>query len=240
MAWLLEIKNNGEDLYPEIKRRAAAMNRAARQGESEKHNDMVRFELMRHFGYYNTESSEHTAEYHPYFIKNGNPELIENFNIPLDEYPRRCRKKIEEWKKLREDLVDNQQLSHQLSSEYGSRIIGAMVKDEPLCIGGNVLNHGLIPNLPGDACVEVPCLVDGNGVQGVYVGALPEQLAALNRTHINVHLLAIEAACRHSKDKVYQAAMLDPHTRAELTLDQIRDLCDDLFVAHRDVLPDYQ
>ncbi len=240
MAWLLEIKNNGEDLYPEIKRRAAAMNSAARRGEAEKHNDMVRFELMRHFGYYNTESSEHTAEYHPYFIKTGNPELIDELNIPLDEYPRRCRKQIEKWGKLREDLVDNQQLSHQLSSEYGARIIGAMVKDETSCIGGNVLNHGLIPNLPGDACVEVPCLVDGNGVQGVYVGALPEQLAALNRTHINVHLLTIEAACRRSKDKVYQAAMLDPHTRAELTLDQIRDLCDDLFAAHRDILPDYQ
>ncbi len=240
MAWLLEVSHQGRDLYPEIRRRAARKNRAARKKGSEKHGDMVRYEMLRHFGYYNTESSEHTAEYHPYFIKSQHPELIEEFNIPLDEYPRRCVRQIEQWRKQRDELVNNSQLSHKRTHEYGSIIMEAMVTGRPVCIGGNVLNHGLIPNLPGNACVELPCLVDRSGVQGVYVGELPEQLAALNRTHVNVHLLTIEAAATLSRDTVYHAAMMDPHTRAELTLDQIRAMCDDLFEAHGDMLPGYR
>jgi len=240
MAWLVEIKDrDGNDLYPEIRRRAESMNAEARRKGAKKHHDMVRFEILRHFGYYNSESSEHTAEYHPYFIKGTHPEMIEELNIPLDEYPRRCESQIAKWAKLREELVNNKQLTHKRTHEYGSYIMEAIVTDKPAEIGGNVLNRGLIPNLPANACVEVPCMVNRNGVQGCYVGELPEQLAALNRKHINVHLLTIEAAVTLKKDRIYQAAMLDPHTSSELTLDQIRSLCDDLIEAHGDMLPKF-
>ncbi|QGH36455.1 alpha-galactosidase [Gracilibacillus salitolerans] len=234
MAWLLDITRNGEDLYPEIKKRA-------KEKQQEKHDDMVRFELMDKFGYYVTESSEHNAEYHPYFIKNKYPELIDNYNIPLDEYPRRCVNQIEGWKKMRDDLVSDQNLQHERSHEYGSYIIEAMEKNQPFKIGGNVLNTGgLISNLPENAVVEVPCLVDASGVTPTYVGDLPEQLAALNRTNINTQLLTIEAALTKKKEKIYQAALLDPHTAAELSIDDIIALCDDLIKEHGDWLPEYQ
>jgi alpha-galactosidase len=193
---------------------------------------MVRMEMMRHFGYYITESSEHAAEYMPYWIKSQYPELIDEFNIPLDEYPRRCVHQIEGWKQRSKELVENPSLSHARTHEYGSFIMEAIETDVPFRIGGNVLNTGLIPNLPSKAVVEVPCMVDRNGVQGCYVGELPEQLAALNRTNINVQLLTIEATLTGSRDAVYHAAMLDPHTGSELTLDQIRALCDDMIEAH--------
>ncbi|MCJ8009371.1 alpha-glucosidase/alpha-galactosidase [Lederbergia wuyishanensis] len=232
MAWLLEIERNGEDLYPEIKRRAE-------EKQKTKHDDMVRFELMRKFGYYVTESSEHNAEYHPYFIKSRYPELIDQLNIPLDEYPRRCVNQIEGWKKMRGDLVNNKNLEHTRSHEYGSYIIEAMETNVPYKIGGNVLNTGLITNLPQKAVVEVPCLVDSNGVTPTYVGELPEQLAALNRTNINTQLLTIEAAITKKKEHIYHAAMLDPHTAAELSLDDIVSLCDDLIEAHGNWLPKF-
>jgi alpha-galactosidase len=236
-AWLLQITDGGADLYPEIKRRAAEINRAARAKGAAKHHDMVRFELMLQFGYHVTESSEHSAEYCPWFIKSTHPELIEEFNIPLDEYPRRCVGHVRKWQKWREELVNNAKLTHTRTEEYGSYIMEAMETDVPLSIGGNVLNTGLITNLPRKACVEVPCMVDRNGVQGCYVGDLPEQCAALNRTNVNVQLLTIEAALTGRKDAVYQAAMLDPHTAAELTIDQIRNMCDDLIAAHGNWLP---
>ena len=229
MAWLLEITRNGEDLYPEIKRRALE--------RETPHNDMVRYEIMKQFGYYVTESSEHNAEYLPYFIKSRNPELIERFNIPLDEYPRRCVNQIAGWKRMREHLVNNKNLTHERTHEYGSYIMEAMETNRPYKIGGNVLNTGLITNLPQEACVEVPCLVDSSGIQPCYIGALPEQLAALNRTNINVHLLTIEAFVTGKKEHVYHAALLDPHTSSELTIDEIRNLCDDLIEAHGDMLP---
>jgi len=233
MAWLLEVKRNGEDLYPEIKRRA-------REKQQEKHTDMVRFELMDKFGYYITESSEHNAEYHPYFIKSKYPDLIEKFNIPLDEYPRRCVEQIENWEKMRESLVENKNLTHERSWEYGSRIIEAIETDVPFAFGGNVLNKGgLIDNLPKKAIVEVKCLADGNGITPTYVGELPEQCAALNRTNINTQLLTIEAAITGKKEYIYQAALLDPHTAAELSIDDIIALCDDLIAAHGDWLPEY-
>ncbi|WP_062109309.1 alpha-glucosidase/alpha-galactosidase [Bacillus niameyensis] len=234
MAWLLEITRDGEDLYPEIKRRAE-------EKQKTKHHDMVRYELMKRFGYYVTESSEHNAEYHPYFIKSRYPELIEKFNIPLDEYPRRCVNQIAGWKKMREDLVNNKNLQHDRTHEYGSYIIEAMETNNPYKIGGNVLNTGrLISNLPEKAVVEVPCLVDSSGVTPTYVGDLPEQLAALNRTNINTQLLTIEAAVTQKKEHIYQAAMLDPHTAAELSIDDIVSLCDDLIEAHGDWLPKYK
>lgn len=234
MAWLLEIKRDGMDLYPEIKKRAKAKQQTT-------HDDMVRFELMDKFGYYVTESSEHNAEYHPYFIKSNYPELIENFNIPLDEYPRRCVKQIEDWKQMRDDIVNDKHLTHERSHEYGSYIIEAMETNKPFKIGGNVLNTGgLISNLPENAVVEVPCLVDASGISPTYIGNLPEQLAALNRTNINTQLLTIEAALTLQKDKIYQAALLDPHTASELSINDIISLCDDLIEAHGDWLPKYK
>jgi alpha-galactosidase len=198
---------------------------------------MVRFEIMRQFGYYVTESSEHNAEYSPYWIKTRYPELVERYNIPLDEYPRRCEEQIANWKKLRDGLVNTPVLEHTRTHEYGSFIIEAMETDVPYRIGGNVLNTGLIDNLPAKAVVEVPCLVDRNGVQPCAVGALPPQCAALNQTNINVHLLTVEAALTGKREHVYHAAMLDPHTTAELSLDDIRSLVDDLIAAHGDILP---
>lgn len=232
MAWLLEVSRDGADLYPEIKKRAAAI--------TEKHDDMVRLEIMKQFGYYVTESSEHNAEYMPYFIKSRYPELIDRFNIPLDEYPRRCVRQIEQWKEMREELVNDVHLTHARTHEYASYIMEAVVTNKPFKFGGNVLNRGLIPNLPAKACVEVPCVADASGVAPTYVGELPEQLAALNRTNINVQLMTIEAALTRRRDAVYQAAMLDPHTAAELSLDDIRSLCDDLIEAHGDWLPRYR
>ena len=231
-AWLLEITDGGRDLYPEIRRRAQAINQAARKPDGEKHGDMVRFEIMRHFGYYVTESSEHSAEYMPYWITSRNPELIDVFNIPLDEYPRRCENQIARWEQQSQNIVHNTRLTHERTHEYGSYIMEAIETDVPFRIGGNVLNDGLITNLPEKAVVEVACLVDRNGVQGTYVGDLPEQCAAMNRTNINVHLLSLEAVFTRSREAIYHAAMMDPHTASELTLDEIRSLCDDLIEAH--------
>ncbi|WP_438447929.1 alpha-glucosidase/alpha-galactosidase [Gorillibacterium sp. sgz5001074] len=233
MAWLLEVTKDGQDLYPEIKRRA-------REKQETPHHDMVRYEMMFRFGYYITESSEHNAEYHPYFIKRSYPELIERFNIPLDEYPRRCVNQIEGWKSMREELVNNKSLEHCRSREYASYILDAMETDHPFKIGGNVINTGLIPNLPKEACVEVPCLVDRSGITPTYVGDLPPQLAALNRTNINTQLLTLEAARTGKKEHIYHAALLDPHTSAELSIDDIVSLCDDLIEAHGDWLPKFK
>ncbi|NMO97934.1 alpha-glucosidase/alpha-galactosidase [Paenibacillus lemnae] len=233
MAWLLEVKKNGVDLYPEIKRRAA-------EKQKEQHDDMVRYELMNRFGYYVTESSEHNAEYHPYFIKRSYPELIEKFNIPLDEYPRRCVKQINGWKEMREKLFASEHIEHNRSKEYASYIMEAMESNVPFKIGGNVMNTGLITNLPKEACVEVPCLVDASGITPTYVGDLPPQLAALNRSNINTQLLTVEAALTGKKEHIYHAAMLDPHTSAELSLDDITALCDELIQAHGSWLPAYK
>ena len=234
MAWLLEIRDkNGNDLYPEIRRRALQKN------DTEQHNDMVRFEYIRRLGYYCTESSEHNAEYNPFFIKSKYSELIDRYQIPLDEYPRRCIHQIEDWNKRRDELVHNTALTHERSREYASHIMEAIVTNEPYKIGGNVLNQGLIDNLPSDACVEVPCLVDGSGVTPCHVGRLPVQLAAMNMTNINVQLLTIEAAVTKKRDLIYNAAMLDPHTAAELSIDDIVKMVDELIEAHGSYLPAY-
>lgn len=233
MAWLLEVTKDGVDLYPEIKRRAA-------EKQKTPHHDMVRYEMMLKFGYYITESSEHNAEYHPYFIKRNYPELIERFQIPLDEYPRRCVEQIKSWESMREDLVNSPGLQHERSAEYASYIMEAIETNVPFKIGGNVMNTGLITNLPREACVEVPCLVDANGITPTFVGDLPPQCAALNRTNINTQLLTIEAAITGKKEHIYHAAMLDPHTSAELSMDDIIAMCDDLIAAHGDWLPAYK
>ena len=227
MAWLLEIYDkDGNDLYPEIRRRAKEKN------ATQKHSDMVRFDYIDKLGYYCTESSEHNAEYNPFYIKAGRPDLIEKFNIPLDEYPRRCIKQIADWKHQKEELMAGGNIQHNRSREYASRIMEAIVKDVPYKIGGNVLNNGVISNLPREACVEVPCFVDANGITPTYVGALPLQLAAMNSSNIYPQLLTIEAAHTGSKEALYQAAMMDPHTGAQLSTDEIVAMCNDLIEAH--------
>lgn len=237
-AWLLKVEDGkGKDLYPEIKKRAATFLRGEASYDADW--DRVRYEMMLRFGYYITESSEHFSEYTPWFIKEKYPELIERYNIPLDEYPRRCVKQINDWKKMREELVTNQQLTHEKSREFASFIINAMENDIPYRVHGNVMNNGLITNLPRNACVEVPCLVDRAGIHPCYVGELPEQCAAINRTNINVQLLTIKAAKTRKKEDVYMAAMMDPHTAAELSMDDICSMCDEMFEAHKEWMPEY-
>lgn len=242
MGWLLELEDkDGNDLYPEVRRRALEKNEAAMKDGAEKHDDMVRMDYIRRFGYYCTESSEHNAEYNMYYIKSKYPELIERYNIPLDEYPRRCVNQIAGWAKERDELKTGKHLDHQRTKEYASYIMESIVNNTPYEIGGNVLNKGgMIENLPQDACVEVPCLVNGKGVHPCRVGRLPVQCAAMNMTNINVQLLTIEAAVTRKKEHIYQAAMLDPHTGSELDMDTIVRMVDDLIDAHGSWLPQYK
>ena len=227
MAWLLEITDkDGHDLYPEIKKRAKEKN------ATEKHGDMVRYDYIDKLGYYCTESSEHNAEYNPFYIKAGRDDLIEKFNIPLDEYPRRCVNQIANWQKQYEELMSGGKVEHTRSREYASRIMEAIYTNKPDTIGGNVINNGVITNLPYNACVEVLCLVDGKGIHPTFVGELPLQLAAMNSSNIYPQMLTIEAAHEMSREKVYQAAMMDPHTAAQLSTDEIVAMCDELIEAH--------
>jgi alpha-galactosidase len=270
MAFYLRFARGDEDLYPRLRQLVA-------EGRVPPYN-LVRYELFSRLGYFVTESSEHFSEYVPWFIKRDRPDLIERFNIPLDEYPRRCERQIAGWEGMRPLLhsadaeglarYERQQLERKLeeleghsperaaylrqrwerehragaahSGEYGSLIIHAMETGQPRVIYGNVANHGLISNLPEGCCVEVPCLVDRNGIQPTRVGALPPQLAALMQTSVNVQALTVEAALTHKREHIYHAAMLDPHTAAELDLEQIWALVDELIAAHGDWLPVYE
>jgi len=237
MAWLLSLEDaDGNDLYPEIRKRATEILEKMPDTDC---TDLVRFEYIRRLGYYCTESSEHNAEYNNLFIKSKYPELISRYNIPLDEYPRRCIAHNARWEKEKNEYTDGS-ITHTRTHEYASYIMEAIVTDVPYKIGGNVINRGgLIENLPHDACVEVPCLVNKLGIQPTYVGRLPVQLAAMNMTNINVQLMTIEAAVTKKRDAIYQAAMLDPHTSSELSIDDIVKMCDDLIEAHGDYLPKY-
>ena len=236
MAWLLEIEDaDGNDLYPEIRRRAYEI----LDNPPEGFKDLVRLEYIRRFGYYCTESSEHNAEYNNLFIKSKYPELIDKYRIPLDEYPRRCINQINGWKSAKAQYL-NGDITHKRTHEYASYIMESIVTNTPYQIGGNVLNTGLITNLPADACVEVPCLVNKLGIQPTIVGKLPTQLAAMNMTNINPQLLTIEAAVTLKKEHIYQAAMLDPHTSSELSIDDIVKMCDELLEAEKDWLPEYK
>ena len=227
MAWLLNIVDkDGNDLYPEIKRLAKEKN------ATEKHGDMVRYDYMDKLGYYCTESSEHNAEYNAFYIKPGRDDLIEKFNIPLDEYPRRCVHQIATWQEQKEKLMSGESIAHERTHEYASRIMEAIVTGVPYKIGGNVINHGMISNLPDLACVEVPCMVDAEGIHPTYVGDLPLQLAAMNSSNIYAQMLTIEAARTGSRETLYQAAMMDPHTAATLSTDEIVAMCDELIAAH--------
>lgn len=234
MAWLLEVRDkDGNDLYPEIKKRAKEKN------ATEKHEDMVRFDYIDKLGYYCTESSEHNAEYNGFYIKSRYPEMIEEFNIPLDEYPRRCVNQIAGWEKERDSILADGKITHERSEEYASYIMEAIVTNKPYKIGGNVLNNGLIDNLPPEACVEVPCLVDGSGITPCHMGPLPLQLAAMNASNIYPQLLTIEAAATLEKQYIYNAAMMDPLTGSELNIKDIYAMVDELLEAHKDWLPEY-
>lgn len=235
MAWLLDIRDkDGNDLYPEIRKRAKEKN------AKEKHGDMVRYDYIDKLGYYCTESSEHNAEYNPFYIKSRYPEMIEEFNIPLDEYPRRCVNQIEGWEKQKDEILQNGEITHERSQEYASYIMEAIVTGNPYKIGGNVLNNGLIENLPDEACVEVPCLVDSSGITPCKVGKLPLQLAAMNSSNIYAQLLTIEAAATLKKQYIYNAAMMDPLTGSELNIKDIYAMVDELLEAHKEWLPQYE
>jgi len=219
-----------EDLYPRL--------RAIAEDGSFPPANAVRYEMLRRTGYFLTESSEHFAEYVPWFIKRDRPDLLEKFNIPLDEYPRRCEEQIAGWRQLEAELLEGKDLDFRQSREYAVRIMNAVVSGRPTLINGNVTNRGLIDNLPADACVETPCLIDQNGVSPVRVGCLPVHLAAIMQTSINVQACTVEALASGRREHVHHAAMLDPHTAAELDLDQIWGLVDSLLEAHRDWLPE--
>ncbi|HET89410.1 MAG TPA: alpha-glucosidase/alpha-galactosidase [Chloroflexi bacterium] len=221
-----------EDLYPRIRR-------VLEEGRVPSTN-RVRYEMLTRLGYFVTESSEHFAEYVPWFIKRDRPDLIERFGIPLDEYPQRCRDQIAGWEFLRQYLEDpDAPLAVERTHEYGAYIIHSLETGTPRVIYGNLPNRGLIDNLPAECIVELPCLVDRNGVQPVHVGPLPLHLAALIQTNVNVQALTVEAALTGKREHIYHAAMLDPHTGAELDVEQIWQLVDDLIEAHGPWLPTY-
>ena len=212
LAFYLELRHEGRDMYPEL-----------RTKQDIPEWNRVRYEVLRHFGYFCTESSEHLAEYVPWFIKGARPELIDEFNIPLDEYLRRCEEQLAR--------PVPTELATERSDEYGAGIIHALETGEPFRFNGNVMNNGLIDNLP-HCCVEVPCIADASGIRPERVGELPPQLAALIRTNVSVQELTVEAALGGNLDHAYHAAMLDPHTAAELSLQEIRELVDQLLEAH--------
>lgn len=230
MAWFLRLEHKGKDLYPEL---FNCLDKAEIYGDNK-----VRFEIMRHFGYFVTESSEHMAEYVPYFIKR--EELIGKLNIPIDEYVRRSVRNIGRFEDTKATLESGKELETKLSHEYAAYIIHSLETGFERSFNGNVLNNGLIENLPADSCVEVPCLVNKNGFQPVAVGKLPTQLAALNQTNISVQQLAVEGALKGRKEYIYNAVMMDPHTASVLTLDEIRNMTDELFEAHAHLLPAFK
>ena len=237
MAFYLRFERDGEDLYPRI---CEVMEAGTYGRRFRGLGDHARYEMLHRTGYFVTESSEHLSEYVPWFIKRDRPDLIEKYEIPLDEYILRCELQNAYWMHQKEQFErEETEITVERSHEYGSRIIHGLETEQPRVIYGNVINEGLIDNLPQGCCVEVPCLVDKNGVQPTKIGSLPPHLAALMRTNINVQELTVEAVLTGKREHIYHAAMLDPHTAAELDLDQIWNLVDDLIEAHGDWLPDY-
>ncbi|MGB8816368.1 MAG: alpha-glucosidase/alpha-galactosidase [Rhizobiaceae bacterium] len=199
----------------------------------------VRYEMLTRLGYFVTESSEHFAEYTPYFIKEGRDDLIDKYGIPLDEYPKRCIEQIARWKGEADAFKSAETIEVKESHEYASSIMNSVWTGEPSVIYGNVRNNGCITSLPDDCAAEVPCVVDENGIQPTYIGALPKQLTALIRTNLNVQELTVEAMMSENREHIFHAAMMDPHTAAELDLDQIWSLTDDLIRAHGSMLPEW-
>ena len=237
-----EILDNGsfKDLYPVLKKgyedgifpRPESMTHARCPNK-------VRYEMMKRVGYFATESSEHFAEYVPWFIKSGREDLIEKFGIPLDEYPKRCVEQVEEWQNQLEEFTSKDKIDVPNSVEYASQIINSVWTGDPSTIYGNVSNKGFIPDLPNGCAVEVPCLVDAKGIHPNQVTDIPPQLTAIMRSNINVQELTVEALISQDRQYVYHAAMMDPHTGAELDLEQIWLMVDDLLEAHIDWLPEF-
>ena len=226
------------DLYPLIRERAKSQPPYRKLPGGVSLSDAVRYEVLERIGYFVTESSEHFAEYVPWFIKSGREDLIKQFEIPLDEYPRRCEQQIQHWETLRSDLEDPTRDIHVRSSnEYGAGIIHSIETGTPRTFNGNVPNGDLITNLPAECCVEVPCRVDGSGIAPTPIGELPRQIAALIQTNINVQSLTVQAVLENKREHIYHAAMVDPHTSAELGLNQIWALVDEMLLAHGDRIP---
>ena len=231
LAFFLRFERNGQDLYPEIQR-------VVSEGRVPDGN-RVRYDMFKRLGYFVTESSEHFAEYAPWYIKRGREDLIKRLNIPLDEYPRRCESQMAEWENLRKELESSDKpVEIRRSVEYGSLIIHSLETGTPRVVYSNVVNSDLIENLPSGCCVEVPCVVDKNGVQPVRIGRIPSQLAALMQTNINVQALTVEGILKGDRNLIHHAAMLDPHTAAELDLDQISSLVEELLAAHGEWIPE--
>ena len=199
----------------------------------------VRYEMMKRVGYFATESSEHFAEYVPWFIKTGREDIIEKFGIPLDEYPKRCEEQIEEWKNQLEEFTSEEKIEVPNSVEYASQIMNSVWTDNPSTIYGNISNKGFIPDLPEGCAVEVPCIIDAQGIHPNRVTDIPPQLIAIMRSNINVQELTVKALVAQDRQYVYHAAMMDPHTGAELDLEQIWQMVDDLLDAHEDWLPEF-
>ncbi|HEV2128438.1 MAG TPA: alpha-glucosidase/alpha-galactosidase [Thermomicrobiales bacterium] len=277
MAFYLRLEHKGEDIYPRLRQIAAE--------DGFPSFERVRQSVLRYFGYFVTESSEHFSEYTPWFIKDGRQDLIDQYRIPLDEYPARCVDQINEWAEMRKALLskdasamdayqqnrrsslsgmwerrlaaveaDSPEEAEQMraevlrersgresghSGEYGTLIIHSMETGQPRTIYGNVENAGSISNLPYDCVVEIPCLTNANGFQATQIGEMPPQLTAMMQTNINVQRLGVEAALTQKREYIYHAAMLDPHTGAELSLDEIVSMVDELIEAHGDYLPEY-
>ena len=226
------------DLYPDLVR-AYREGRAPKPTWNPRCPNKVRYEMLTRLGYFVTESSEHFAEYTPYFIKEGRPDIIEKFGIPLDEYPKRCEAQIRHWKTEAERLKSETTIEVRETHEYASAIVNSVCTGEPSVIYGNVRNTGLITSLPEGCAVEVPCLVDENGIQPTHIGDLPPQLTGLIRTNVNVQELTVQALLTQKREHIYHAAMLDPHTAAELDLEQIWQLVDRLTAAHGAWLPEW-
>lgn len=224
VAFFLEFKYRGRDAYPLLFR--------AMEDPQVFASDKVRFEMMRRLGYFVTESSEHFSEYCPWFIHHGG-EVVRKFGIPLDEYLRRCESILATWHDTERRMLADESVEIGRSIEYGSQIIAAMETGVPVTVYGNVRNRSLIPNLPEGCCVEVPCLVDRQGLQPTVVGPLPPQLAAMCRSNIAVQELAVEACLTGKREHIYHAVMMDPHTSSQLTLDRIWAMCDELIEAHQ-------
>jgi alpha-galactosidase len=230
IAWILRLECRGEDLYPRL--------RALVEARKVPEDDQVRAELFRRLGYYPTESSEHHAEYSPYFLTH--PELVERLNIPLREYIRRCEVNLNEYDETKRMLTASEEFEIEPSSEYAAEIIHGMVTGEPVAIVGNVMNEGrLIRNLQPESCVEVPCLVNGIGIQPTVVGDLPTQCAAYAHPLIDEQALTVQAALTEDRQAIYHAMMLDPVISGQLTLDQIWQLTDELIAAEQRWLPSW-
>jgi alpha-galactosidase len=226
-SFILRFEREGENLYPLLDEAIERDPELART---------VRVELYRRFGYFPTESSEHGAEYVPWFMRHD--AQVERFRIQVGEYVQRSEENLREYERIRAALAAGEGFEIERSLEYASLIIHSIETGAERVIYGNVRNSGLIDNLPKGCCVEVPCLVDRVGVQPTHVGELPPQLAALNRTFANVCELTVRAALDGKPEHVYHAAMLDPNTAASLTLDEIEALVDDLLAAHCGALPE--